>query len=724
MNAERLAILRRNAGKAEFAEAVADLRAAAERTMAIAYDIGAGEQALWGHYYYCEDGTALTFDWSRRHEHVCPQCGKTYRGPRYDGAWLTHAHHLIGSGLKGLGFMVWIGGEGAQRYAERIRGTLLDYARHYESYAVHGGIPYNGPGKLYDQTLDEAHWIMELIFAYLSVGDHLPEAERTRIMEGLFRPCAAFLIGHKEPQLHNHAVLITAAISMLGFLLGDEEIHSAGRNGEFGLLDQLERGVLPDGFWYEGVFLYHFFAFAPVLSYCLLTEGTSRDLREHPAMRKMFDFPLDYLLADGTFPAVNDLNEVGYKGAMQSYAWCYEVACGWYADDKYREYLRIAYGVNGAHRAAFPDAAFAPVRRGSSEALLYGAGLAGEGVADGEASLAARVRSNASSAGSGLTKLVNRNGWTLVSKTSPFGGEHDHMDRLGLSLTARGGAPLFADVGTTAYGVPVHYGWFKHTYAHNTVNIDGKDQPPADARLVRYAEETWGGWLEGAVDWRSGEYYVKDKIALPADMRPWDDAAYRGVAVRRVHALTDDWLLDAVRVDAPRGCRVGLNWHIAGRLADTSGWSATEAQLGDLAQQWLTDKLAMQPAPRVGTLVWQVQDGLLAQAYWCSHPTNLYAALTPDNPPLTSRQSLIAETETPDAAIVTFVNVFACGGEAKPSGKLRLRVEAGATDAGTAVAAGAGAVDKLVLTLLADERQTAQFRLVWHETGAQLLRLG
>lgn len=718
MNERRLADLRRNAAHADFAATMEGLRKAAEDALAIDYVIGADEQALWGHYYYCEDGTALAFDWSKRHNHRCPQCGRTYTGQPYDGAWLTHAHHSIGSGLKCLGMMVHITGE--DRYALRIRSVLLDYARHYEGYAVHGGIPYNGPGKLYDQTLDESHWIVDLVYAYDSVKDRLKDEEKTRIVEGLFRPCARFLIDYKEPQLHNHAVLITAAIATLGFLLEDEDIHRAGRDGEYGLLDQIERGVLPGGFWYEGVFLYHYFAFYPILAYCLFVEGTEWDLRGHSKLRQMFDFPLDYVLTDGTFPSINDLSS---KATLHSYAWCYEVAYGWFGEEKYRDYLRIAYGVDDEHKRAFPGAELKPVRRGTLEALLFGRDLRAPAPSSASASvggaaeptMAERAKRNASSSGAGLTKLVNGKGWNLLSKHSPFGGEHDHMDRLGISFTA-GSAPLIVDPGTTAYGVPVHYGWFKHTYSHNTVNIDGKDQPPADASLVRYAKEPWGAWLETAVDWKRDDYYVKHKIVLPENMCPWDSAAYEGVEIRRVHALTDELLLDVAKVSVPRSCSVGLNYHVSGRLANDDGWEPTETALSVLSQMWLTDKRRKdwQPGEQ---LRWNVQGGVLRQAGWCSLAAGSFTALTPDNPPLTQRQSLFLVAETSGEAL--FANVFSYGA-ADAAEELSLQV----TDAAEAFGESGEAMQRgLLLRIKLGERERA-FRLRWSGEGAKLERLG
>ncbi|MBO9609262.1 MAG: heparinase II/III family protein [Paenibacillaceae bacterium] len=652
MNAARRDKLRANAQRPELQPALEQLRKRADTGLGIEFPIVAGEQAGWGHYYYCEDGTGLRFDWNDRSRHTCPACGKVYTGEPYDSAWLGAAHGSTCGNLMSMGHMYAISGD--NRYAERVVKDLLAYAEHYEGYTIHGDIPYNGPGKLFAQTLDEAQWIMNLAAAYAYVEERLDPKQKRLIADGLLRPCAAFLIGHKERQLHNHAIIITSAIGMLGYLLEDETIHRAGLDGPYGLLDQIDRGVLGDGFWYEGAFGYHFYALHPILKYCQIVEGSPWDLRHHATLKRMFDFPLRYLLTDGSFPSVND----GSRHAMiHSFAWAYEVALEWYGEDLYRQYLRCAYGINDEHRRAFPHGAIVPVSRISLEALLFGGDLRADAADSSmeESGLARIVRSPSASVSGGLTKLANDRGWNVIVKHGTFGGEHDHMDRLGLSFTA-GGTPLVADIGTTAYGIPAHYGWFKHTYSHNTVNIDGKDQPPTDGTLKQLREEPWGAWLESAVDWNGGAYYLQDKIILPPEMCPWDDEAYEQASIRRINALTGDCLIDIVKVVVPNACNVQLNYHVSGTLAQGDEWSHTDKPFGALEATWFGNKRTkrMQPGE---TLEWAVKDGLLLQGGWCSRDAALYTAETPDNPPSGCRQSLIQQART-DGEVV-FVNVFA-----------------------------------------------------------------
>lgn len=288
----------------------------------------------------------------------------------------------------------------------------------------------------------------------------------------------------------------------------------------------------------------------------------------------------------------------------------------------------------------------------------YGEQLSSESMTE-SVSLKQLMAADSSSEISGLTKLVNGKGWHLLVKHSTFGGEHDHMDRLGLSFGA-GSEPLFADPGTTAYGVPAHYGWFKHTYSHNTVSLNGKDQPPADGQRLEYCKERWGSWVESAVEWNHEQYRMKDSILLPVEMCPWDDEAYRGSTIRRINVLTDHVLLDIVKVSVPDIRDIDLLYHIHGRMDEVEAWLPFASPVSALDQQWFQNT-KYKPFDPAEVLIWQMKTGRLLQAGWCSEPSMLITAATPNNPPNQLRQSLIQRVHGSKERDVVFVHAFAYG---------------------------------------------------------------
>ncbi|MDF2935069.1 MAG: hypothetical protein K0Q90_442 [Paenibacillaceae bacterium] len=661
-----------NARLPEFAPALERLRMKAGEAFAVRFRMSAGDRGEWGHYYHCrEDAGRLVFDWTRPGEHRCPVCGRVYTGQRYDACWIGLAHHSLGTGAFHMALCGSL--DGREAYIRRVRDILLDYARYYAGWEIHGDIPYNGPGKLFAQTLDEAHWILDLGLAFLMVRSGFDAAEEEAVCRGLLRPCAEFLIARKEPQIHNHAVLITSAVSLLGFLLGDEEIHRAGLEGEYGLLDQLQRGVLEDGLWYEGVVHYHFYALHPILQYGWAVENTPWDNRGLEPIRRMLDFPLRFIQPDGSFLRRHDATSAVNIGTYAPY---YELGLAWLGDARYRAYLKTAYGLEDA--PALSLSGYRPVERDSVFALCFGTDLAVETGAAME-ELRRLVEQPQSSAGSGLTRLPGTAGLHLTVKHGPFGGEHDHMDQLNISLSAYG-IPLLEDAGTVPYAMPLHYGWFKHTFSHNTVAVNGMDQPPADGRRLGFGREVWGSWVCTAVDWKREDYLLKDRIVLPGELRPWHEPSYQGVELARTCLVRDNWVVDAVRVHLPDSRQADLLLHVDGALV------GNPALLGEAAEEVFCP---LDPAlfrdPRrlrleegaARPLVWAADVGALTQYAWCSRPSTLLSAITPGNPAGRQRHTLVRRVEGKGVAVfLHFLHYDADGSAVGPPQEM-IRAELG-----------------------------------------------
>lgn len=703
MDETRLIRLRTNAKLPQFAEAMEMLRSEAEDASRIDYSIGPIEYGEWTHQYHCHrDGARLVFDWEQPHAHRCPECGTAWSGEPFNSAWTSIVHATIGRAVYNMALLYAI--EPELKLLSQIKTYLAAYASCYEGYPVHGSIPYNGPGKLFAQTLDEAHWIIDLSVGFQLIREALTKEEEAHIRSGLLEPCAAFLIAHKEKQIHNHSVLITSAIASAGILLQDAAIIQSGLEGEYGLYDQIRRGRFEDGLWYEGNVQYHFYAFKSLLNYALMAEGTTWDVWNTPGLKSMFDYPLHWILPDGSLPSLND---AGSADSISTYAPFYEIALDIFGDEIYRSLLNTAYGTEWA------EDSFEGVKtaaRCSVNALLFGRELepkADAAKAKTQANLLWRTaHQNITLPASGISKLVNRKRWQTVIKHSKFGGEHDHMDRLGLSVVY-GEIPLLIDPGTTAYGVPAHYGWFKHTYSHNTVSLNGADQPPADGRIIRFEERNWGVWSETAVDWANDDYEMKDRIILPPELSPWDFEAYAGAAVRRVNALTDEFLLDIVRVTVPGPREVSLINHFSGILVESSSmvWMPSEDRLSRLAQGWLKHKRKLTTAAG-NSFSLQMKEGTLRQLYWCSQACDIYTALTPDNPPSRDRTSLIMRAETEGS--ITFAQALFYGKEPLQAGKAALDVKM--------------LNDRQYQIGLAADGFKHEYELSWHASGAELNR--
>ncbi|MBB3111514.1 hypothetical protein FHS18_003582 [Paenibacillus phyllosphaerae] len=669
MNEHRRSKLRRNGRSPVFEMGMSRLREETEQLKKLPYVPFAVAIGQWTHEHHCHaDGSALRFDWEQPLRHLCPVCGKVYTGEPFDGCWVSIAHNRIGKAVYYAALLYTI--EPDAGLLEMAKSCLLAYAEHYDSYEVHGSIPYNGPGKLFAQTLDEAHWILDLAAGFDLLEERFTPEEAAGVRSGLLKPCAEFLIANKENQIHNHAVLITSAICTLGILLGDEAIIAAGHDWEYGLRDQMDRGILGDGFWYEGSLSYHFYALRALLGFALVAEGSAWCLKNDPHLKSMFDFPLHVLLPGGWMPSLND---AGPADRMTAYAPYYEAALDLYGDDRYRALLQASY--TGRASAA----------RDSLYALLFGEeGVLTDADDAAEDKMEALMRRPYSSVASGLTKLTHPSGWHALIKHGPFGGEHDHLDQLGMQF-GYNGKPVLTDPGTAAYGVPAHYGWFKHTLAHNTVSVGGYDQPPRDGQLIQRQDRSWGSWLEVAVDWQSPDYRMKGQIILPDAYRSWEPRHYEGVSFRRIIALADHLVLDIVLAESEAARVFCHAQHMQGTWeAGGNGWVPSSFAFGSIDDRWLNRQRARTSLPSESFRLRKPDNGMLHVHGWCSVPSVMTVAETLDIPMTGIRTTLINATEAVHGAMFISAYVHEADEEgARPAESDRERLRVRTSTAGT-----------------------------------------
>nr|VUD28090.1 Heparinase II/III-like protein [Salmonella sp. NCTC 7297] len=156
----------------------------------------------------------------------------------------------------------------------------------------------------------------------------------------------------------------------------------------------------------------------------------------------MLSVPLSQLMPDMTLPKINDCVNGQEK---LTHTDIYEFAWWHYGTPEYGQLLKQIYSQHP---------------RNSIDALFYGQALPSTPLLPPQKTLHI--------AESGLTIIRNKPGQAICIKHTPYGGEHDHYDRLGLTVFNHGRA-IFPDLGTTGYGAPLHYGYYKNSFSHNTL---------------------------------------------------------------------------------------------------------------------------------------------------------------------------------------------------------------------------------------------------------------
>ncbi len=469
----------------------------------------------WYHYYSCpKHGARLRTESPTRH--VCPVDGEAFTGYPYDDVVLAGDHSRLAAAVKTLGLIHQI--EGGTRHAAKAREILLAYAARYQGYPLHNirGEAKVGGGKVGPQTLDESVWLIAMVEGADLVWSSLSAEDQRQIAEGLIRPAVEIIRQHRMG-IHNIQCWKNSAVGLAGLLLGDMTLVDEALNGESGYFNQMAKGVSPDGPWYEGAWGYHFYTLSALAH---LTEGAFHsgiDLYG-PALKRMFDAPIEMAMPDLVLPAFNDSHTVNLAGS----AGLYETAYARYKDP--RQATVAALG-----------------RRRSDSALLHGASLP-------PGSPPPPVSRNFTASGNAILAAgTGRDSAWLCLDYGPHGGGHGHPDKLGFVLYGLGKV-LAPDPGTANYGVPIQAAWFRATLAHNTLTVDEKSQQAAEGRCEAFLATNG---LSAAMA-RAGRIH--------------EDATF----VRTVALIGDRWFVFIDQVRAQREHTFDLAYHNVGRVAAPS----------------------------------------------------------------------------------------------------------------------------------------------------------
>ena len=386
-------------------------------------------------------------------------------------------------------------GEGVGRYvAGNLRGVLLGYTRAYDGYVEHGDRA--GTGRLQPQSLCEAVWMLraERVCGALLAIDALSPAELTEVRSNLFAPAIA-LLRRQTSDVHNIHVWTAAAVWALAWRCEQPaDVAFAERI----LALNLERGVLAHGSWYELSPLYHYYTCEALLTYARAAHAAGRPSLVDAALPAMLRAPLALALNHGQIVLVND----GWQtNALADKAWFYELAEGLWGG--FSDVLGHLYTHVGAERDGII-------------ALLYGPDTVAP----------AHLVHPLLTVVDGLA-VVRRRGLTAWIKATAHAGGHDHPDKPALNLQLDGCDLRAGDIGNPGYGSPYHGDWFKRTWSHNALLVDGSDASCGPARIDRTVHTPWVSVVTAG-----------------------SDEAYPGVRIRRVVLVGDGWVVDWIRAES------------------------------------------------------------------------------------------------------------------------------------------------------------------------------
>ncbi|CAN7720636.1 hemoblobin-interacting domain-containing protein [Paenibacillus sp. LjRoot56] len=438
-----------------------------------------GGHSIW---YYSGD-TPLTYNYNEPHNHTCPDDGKVYSGGDFDFAWRSTTHRKNIDAAKALAVAYSLTED--VKYAEKTKEVLMAYAKYYPSYPLQ-----SRNGRLYWQSLDEAVQIIKLAQAYdLTINSGLfTNEEQFDIEMNLFKQSAETL-KQVDNGTSNFQTWHNAAIGIIGVLLGDDSLMDVSIKGKSGFLYQMQNSVLSDGFWLEGAIGYHFyvqgalFMQAEALSHALSPVHPERDMYAHPNFKKMFEVPLQYVYPD--LGVSNNNDSGGYPSSLVGsklrtppveyegvYAHYKNNDQGYAFLPEYESLLSMIYNDNHQIRGGKlnPEDGNIDAYIGE-QAVFYGPDVI-------PVAPALKLGSQ-NFDGIGHTVLRAGTGEDEMFALIDYGlhGEsHGHFDKLNLDFFGKG-TRLAPDFGSTAtYGISLYNQYYKKTFSHNTVLVDGMDQ--------------------------------------------------------------------------------------------------------------------------------------------------------------------------------------------------------------------------------------------------------
>jgi len=462
----------------------------------------------WWHWYSCPRcGSRLKTLSPTRHK--CPTCAKVYSGEPYDSVVISGQHSGLARAAQSLGLVYQLTGQ--KGFAAKAAEILERYAERYLTYPRHDirGRDRVGGGRVGPQTLDESTWLIPIVRAYDLIWDSLSAQERRRIEEKLLRPAASLIMEHKIG-IHNIQCWKNSAVGLVGICLADERFFADAVTSPHGIRNQLAKGILDDGFWFEGSWGYHYYTMSALVPLAEALRHIGMNVYTE-RYRRFYAAPLLFALPNGHLPAFNDSHP----------------------SNAYRPWPRyeLAY-------ARWREPIFAAILkdkpRVTTESLLYG-----EPEIQGQATLPAGSRNFPASGYAYLQCEAGKDAPVAILDYAPHGGGHGHPEKLQLVLYANGEV-IAPDPGCIHYGVPLHRQWYKQTISHNTVVQDGRSQRPCTGRLrFFHATEALAAASASANDAYPGTAFARSVVMVPGGL------VFDVVELASEKAHTWDWAFHA-----------------------------------------------------------------------------------------------------------------------------------------------------------------------------------
>lgn len=481
--------------------------------------------------------------------------------PKDPGGGFTHEQHKRNyKTIYGAGRLYCLTGK--KKYADYVAKMLLAYADLYPKLGLHPAAHGEAPGRLFWQSLNDAVWLFYAVQGYDAVRGALPDADRRRIDDDVFRRMATFLSQDSKDEfdrIHNHATWSVAAVGMTGYVLRDpalvrEALLGTDGSGKAGFLRQMDQLFSPDGYYTEGPY-YQRYALMPFVVFAGAIEANE-------PKRKIFEYRDGILLK-----AIRTTLQLTYRG----YFFPLNDALkdkGLWSEELYQA-VAIAYG--RTH-----DDALLSIAALQQRTVLSPEGLAvARGLAQGRAKpfpfASVCLHDGANGDQGELAVLRTGEGdaqQVLVAKNTAQGMGHGHFDKLSWMLYDNGeevvtdyGAARFINVEAKDGGtyLPENDTWAKQSIAHNTLVVDERSHFAGDWKVGQTLAPT------PLVCETSGATQI---VAARMDGAYLDLHFTRTLAVLRHADFEQPIVVDLLKASGKGSAQYDLPLHYRGQITD------------------------------------------------------------------------------------------------------------------------------------------------------------
>ena len=475
---------------------------------------------------------------------------------------------------------------GDTRYAEWAAGQMDFYADNFLKWQ-----PARDGARLFWQTLTEATNVLRFAEIVRHLGDFVTGERKQRWRRQLFEPEVAVL-NNSYRNVHNIAAAQRNAAAQVALLFGDDAMWREAVDGRWGIRTQIREGVTSDYLWAEQSLGYNGMVVGVIRSFvtaaCLYGRG-EQFAHEMAVAQNVMLSPTYYRFPNGQLPNPADNIGIPTAPAIESFASAYRVfpttigvaaiqgRRGWDTlldpPPAWKRPTGSATAGNTAVAATTPQTA--PTRSSDLEGLPE-AVSATPPVADDARPSGRRSRrlggATLAQLGVTLPPIVSRNlesSRMAILKDGPWQlffhyGQltRSHTESEALNFTAYyGETDLTHDVGTYAYGSPLHLGYFTRGLAHNALLVNGEGQD-----LGAFGERR--EWIVEEPDYtRPMRGELLEFSTNPARVTAAQPQYRRDASARRTLEIRGQSLIDTAviegKTDQPQ--KLGLALHIQGK---------------------------------------------------------------------------------------------------------------------------------------------------------------